>query len=406
MKLEHREFLKSEEGRKFYIEEIINRLPKDDNWQNFHTPYDLCEKMISKTTLDGKSILVLFNVEFLEVLIHKFGVLSKNIMFLADCQIESEIATKVYKVNNVIVNNIDDIEKELKKLKTFDLCFSNPPYSYPLEMKIVELMIKFCNEMVVIYPGGWILDNKGINNLWKTHKENLTNKIKSIEFVNGNYIFGIKKFCWCNIIHVTNIENIEKISLIYPYDNTEVDNFDDITIFKKEWFSIVKPFIDIVTNKCFSNKLDNIRSHQITDPQKINKDKYNCQISNIRGNILINNSEKIYKDDFFTMLPKNINDCKGVRKSKTDALHIFMFDTEVEVTNFLNYLTTDFVRFCLSIYKIDQTNCPNEWILIPWLDFKETWNDDKLFSYFDIGNETRKYIESFLPDYYGIRSDS
>jgi len=400
------EFLKSEEGRKWIIEKTLTAVPGENNWQQFHTPYWFCEKMISKTTLEGKNILVLFNVEFLEVLIYKFEVPSKNITFLADCKLESVIASKVYNVDSNIIEDstIDSIQKELEKLKKFDLCFSNPPYTYPVEMKIIEMMIKYCNEIIAIYPGGWILDNKGINIIWNNHKEILKNKIKSIDFVNGNYIFGIKKFCWCNIVHILNSYNNEKILLNYQHDNIEVYNFDDITIFKNEWFSIVKPFINLITKKCFDNNLDYISNHQITNIQQIDENKYNCQISNIRGNISISNEENIYKNDFFTILPYDISTCEGVRKSKTDALHVFEFDTQREVTNFLNYLTTYFVRFCLSIYKIDQTNCPNEWKLIPWLDFNIEWTNEKLYEYFNINSDMIKYIESFLPDYYGIRN--
>jgi len=81
------------------------------------------EKMISKTDVKDKSILVLFNIEFLEVLIHKFGVLNKDILFLADCRLESEMATKVYKVNNIEVNNIDDIQEVLKEMKQNNLIY-------------------------------------------------------------------------------------------------------------------------------------------------------------------------------------------------------------------------------------------------------------------------------------------
>ena len=41
--------------------------------------------------------------------------------------------------------------------------------------------------------------------------------------------------------------------------------------------------------------------------------------------------------------------------------------------------------------------------LIPWLDFTEEWDDDKLFKKFDISQELQDYIRDFLPDFHGIR---
>jgi hypothetical protein len=41
---------------------------------------------------------------------------------------------------------------------------------------------------------------------------------------------------------------------------------------------------------------------------------------------------------------------------------------------------------------------------LPWLDFTQEWNDEKLYKYFDINQETQDYITNFLPDYYNIRN--
>ena len=42
--------------------------------------------------------------------------------------------------------------------------------------------------------------------------------------------------------------------------------------------------------------------------------------------------------------------------------------------------------------------------IIPWMDFTQSWDDEKLFKYFDIDQKTQNYIREFLPDYYGLRS--
>jgi site-specific DNA-methyltransferase (adenine-specific) len=106
------------------------------------------------------------------------------------------------------------------------------------------------------------------------------------------------------------------------------------------------------------------------------------------------------------MIMKDSERNKGLRletKRKDDARLIFSFNTEQEQDNFLNYLKTDFARFCLSMYKVHSNQRAGALNLIPWLDFTEEWDDDKLFAKFDVSQELQDYIRDFLPDYYGIR---
>jgi hypothetical protein len=106
-------FLQSEYGRKWLIKKALEAVPKDKNWQKNHTPYDLCDKMIKKSTsVEDKKILVLFNIEFIEVLVNQHRVSTSNIYFAADCNIESIIAKKVYGLSHAaIVKNMNDLKK-------------------------------------------------------------------------------------------------------------------------------------------------------------------------------------------------------------------------------------------------------------------------------------------------------
>ena len=144
--------------------------------------------------------------------------------------------------------------------------------------------------------------------------------------------------------------------------------------------------------------------------------KFYCQLATIRGHVYISSnggrllhtnktSSTIVADDFYTLIMQNSDGNKGIRQKKTDSFPTFSFDTELERDNFIGYCKTDFARFCLSLYK----NGPN--LLtggglenIPWLDFTQEWDDQKLYEFFDVNEETQEYIENFLPDYYGIRN--
>jgi hypothetical protein len=78
----------------------------------------------------------------------------------------------------------------------------------------------------------------------------------------------------------------------------------------------------------------------------------------------------------------------------------YSFDTEAELDNFIVYLKTNFARFCLALYKINQIVVRGELEIIPWLDFTIEWTDEKLYEYFGIDEQTINYINSFIPDYY------
>ena len=56
-----------------------------------------------------------------------------------------------------------------------------------------------------------------------------------------------------------------------------------------------------------------------------------------------------------------------------------------------------------TMYKNNQNLAVGELSIIPWLDFTESWDDEKLFEKFDVSEELQKYIREFLPDYYNIR---
>ena len=106
-------------------------------------------------------------------------------------------------------------------------------------------------------------------------------------------------------------------------------------------------------------------------------------------------------DDFYTMVMKNSEDNKGIRKVTIPPT--FEFDTLKEVDNFINYAKTDFARFCLSIYKNASQLSRGELAIVPWLDFTEEWDDEKLFKKFNVSQELQDYIRDFLPDFHGIR---
>lgn len=381
---------------------------QENNWQKNRTPIEIVDRMVSKTNVMNKTILVLFNLEFLEVLIYKYHIPPKNIFFFADHELEQIYAEKFYGVKTVLGNselmkeqNKGDLHPLVKRIlemgqKKFDLVFSNPPYNSNMDLKILSAVEPLCKEMVVVHPSTWLLDLKGLAKRYNDFKVKIKDKLKSVEFFNGNPVFNIGLFVPCVITHIDNTHN-DSINVNYFDTEYEVNNIKDITKFGKEWETIVKLFM--VRIKTYILENSDVWQH---NKSEIDPKKFHCQLAAIRGNVNCTGIDSgIISDDFYTLVMKDLERNKGIRQT---GMPTFEFITENKRNNFVGYCKTDFVRFCLTILKNSQNCHRGEMRLIPWLDFTQEWDDKKLYKFFEINEETQKYIEDFLPDYYGIRT--
>lgn len=379
---------------------------KESNWQQYRTPMEIVDKMISKTEVLGKIILVLFNVEFVERLIHEHYVLPENIFFFSDHKTEQLFVEEIYGVTSILgnkklINEENKLSERILEMgqKEFDLAFSNPPYNNGVDLKILTAVEPLCKEMVVVHPSTWLLDLKYLKDLYINFKARIRNKLKSVEFFNGNPIFKIGLFVPCVITHISNTHN-GNINVNYFGTDYKVDDIKNITKFGENWQTIVKPFMELIQE--YTSKNGNVWQH---NKLEIDSKRVHCQFAAIIGNH--KKGSGLIKDDFYTLVIKDSENNKGIRqpnlKRPGNPTPTFEFNTETERDNFIVYCKTDFVRFCLALYKNGQNTSVGEMVLIPWVDFTQEWNDKKLYKFFKINEETQKYIEDFLPDYYGIR---
>lgn len=77
----------------------------DNNWQKNSTPLSVVRKMLDKTSVENKKILVLFNIEFLQVLIEEKNVATENLTFIADSELEFLTAKNIFKVDSYLLND-------------------------------------------------------------------------------------------------------------------------------------------------------------------------------------------------------------------------------------------------------------------------------------------------------------
>ena len=75
-----------------------------DNWQNVSTPFPIVTKMIDMIDdYTDKVVMVIFNWEFVEVLINDKGVQPSDICFVCDTELEQKHAIKMYGVKTYLM---------------------------------------------------------------------------------------------------------------------------------------------------------------------------------------------------------------------------------------------------------------------------------------------------------------
>ena len=391
--------LSFESGRIVFFETLTKH---PENWQQNPTPLCIVRKMLDKTSLEDKKILVLFNIEFLQVLVEERKINPENIYYIADNELEYLSAIKIFKVQSYKLSDFS--VPALKNLiagidMKFDVVFSNPPYNKSIDIKILSEVYDVADEIIAIHPSTWLLDTKGTYNTYVTFRNKINRHVKSFELFNGNSAFGgIVVNTPIVISHINKNVN-SNIRIDYFNDVFETENISDVTKFGSSWISLIKPFMSKLKEQisvCGSVWENKVEATSTDDS------KFYCQLADIIGNINITSKTfQMVKDDFYTLTIKNSQNNIGIRK--TTIANTYCFNADTERTNFLRYCETDFVRFCLALTKNNTHVDTGEMKNIPWLDFTEEWNDDKLFAKFDVSQELQDYIRDFLPDYYGIR---
>jgi len=263
-----------------------------------------------------------------------------------------------------------------------------------LDMAFLQKSYAISDKVLFVHPSTWLLDEKGKQKKFTTTKELVKDHLESIELFNGNGVFGISLFVPCVITYIDKNKISKGIHCIDRINGVEItyDNINDINKFSN---------VDVYFQ--LKNKIEEIvsKTGSVWDNKGKADGDFFVNLAQIRGHV--KNTKKVgvgmdsdmLVEDFYTMPTKD----EEVISQPTKHL-FFGFETKIEATNFLNFIKTDFARFCLSIYKNNSQLCRGELALIPWLDFIQEWNDEKLVREFKLTNEEVEFIKKFIPKYY------
>jgi hypothetical protein len=79
----------------------------------------------------------------------------------------------------------------------------------------------------------------------------------------------------------------------------------------------------------------------------------------------------------------------------------FLFESEIEATNFRDFLKLKLVRFCLSLYKINQHCDSGELKAVPFMcSYNVRWTNDSIAKELELTKEELKYAVMWVPNYY------
>ena len=314
-----------------------------------------------------------------------------------------------YKMNyyrgSFLDEGFDNHMKNVWKIDHFDRCIENPPFNQMIDMDILQKTYLICDQIIFVHPSTWLLDEKNKQKKFIKTKDLISKDLQEIILFNGNKIFNIALFVPCVITNInknkktTGIKCLDKINdvKIEYKDIYDINKFSNMDIYPKLKEKILeKSKIDNLDNRKIFN-VSTKRNFKRTEKFKhLNTtNEYYVNVAQIRGNVNQKDGNYMIQDDFYTIITKD-----NVVSRDINNHMFFKFQKEILAKNFLDFLKTNFCRFCLSIYKNNsQLEC-GEMSMIPWLDFTQEWTEDKLYKFFNLNEEEIKFIEKNIPKYY------
>lgn len=408
------------------------------NLQNVATPEEIVKEMVRcvPDLKELKKILVLFNIEFIEVLVKTYGVRKSRIVFGSDSQMEGEVARDVYGVKNVI-----SIGKSLPEMKLaleggageYDVVFSNPPYQVmdggfgasakPVYHEIVMYAMDILKPryLCMITPSRWMAGGKGLDDYRARMLKD--KRIRMItDFLGEKDVFetvmikgGVSYFLWdrdyngfCEFNGV--LRDIGEFDVLVR-DNTSVQILKKVLAkhdgaFCNEKVLSRKPF-GLATNfkgwvpegtpgtvKCYSvnRQIKWVLAESVMDIHGV-LGKYKVCIAEARSQGITDsegNGEPSLVTGYTFQIPK------GEACTETYIV-VGAFNTKKEADNYERYLQTKFYRICLRLRLISQHINKEKFTWVPDLgDYSHAWTDEELYAHFELTKHEIEHIEKTI----------
>jgi len=441
------------DGRKRLIE--MTTIKHENNWQDVATPYDIAGEMIDLVKHDNTKYVVMFSLEFLEVMVMEKGISADDILFISDFDIEGDTAEKLYGVTHAVINKNDvmvngkfTFDKFTKVVNIFTLplisnqeeinnseinmkfnklaVLGNPPYQMtnmsPLYHFFVESVIDNLNPdyFSMIIPSRWMIGGKGLDK----HRERMMNDTrmkKIVHFGGSSEIFSTVEIK--GGVNYFLFEKDYSGECEFVNGNTSSKRFlnsHDIILLDNNAFTILEKITNItsmfINQSCYSTNPFGVATN------------YNNWVESDCDNAIVcyASGKSLHKINFSDFSDSNniigkykvcmseanngatTEDKNGMKRMIGDIfivtpneictqtyIVVNSFESMKEAENFISYMKTKLFRFMLSLRVLTQHINKEKFTWVPdQLDYSMPWNDVELYKKYNLTRQEIAYIES------------
>lgn len=394
-----------------------------------------------------KNIFVLCKTEMAKKITQRTLVGFKD--YKANIHVEENIINKLKSKNDQLVSELSNAitwnmnDKTMEGKMNFDAIVGNPPYqvmdggngssSIPVYNSFVKLGMTLQPSYVsMIMPSRWFSGGKGLDDFRKMMLSN-KNIRKLHDFMNSSECFknasiegGVCYFLYdknivgeCeyvlhqadgSIIHNKRyLQQNEKIDVLIR-DEKQLKILNKILDKTEKYFSKIvyprNPFgVSEIEDKFFTSK-------ELSTYSVLRRFNNKREVKYVNSNFIINKHKEllskykifISKADGAAGQIGNPIPAKILGKPEFGDINEFCtetflaigpFDNKIEVNNAMEYMQTKFFRFMVGLRK-NKNMTQDTYNYVPLLNFKEKWNDEKLYAFYKLDEEDISYIEKMI----------
>jgi len=287
----------------------------------------------------------------------------------------------------------------------FDVVVGNPPYLKNVHLKFLNLAFDICNDngkIVFLHPSSWlILLREGkTKQKYDLLKNKFNDFTESVEFINLQQWFNyyvIRPYVPLEIIYLNKNKKNKQIQFLNVNKSKVVNSLNEINLIGD--FNIIKS----IEHKIL--KFESIQKYINKNPKK-----FYVNLNKIVGNGYVtvkffDNITRTFVNRFnlVNSLSNKVTDRplrSQPRGGKTDGnlKNWVSFETKEEAENFLDFITkSKLCKYLLITYNIDQ-HINSVYYIIPWLNWKEKLNDEKIYKFFNFTEEEINLIETVVEE--------
>jgi len=317
----------------------------------------------------------------------------------------------------------------------FDVIIGNPPYqlsdgggtgssAMPLYHHFVDVARKLKPRYIsMIIPSRWFAGGKGLDSFRESmlndkHISKLVDYPNSADCFPGVIIAGgVNYFLWdahhngdCEVTTVkSNVQNTRTRKLneyeVFVRDNLAIDIIRKVksispigfneSVYSRNCFNLISSERGVSSANANSLRLFSLNGYSFVDRIKVSdKEKIANKYKVIMTKAMSGGNKPSSEGNYQVCSTVKILE-PGTVCTET-YLVLGAFDSKTEAENLENYVKTKFFRFLL-LQALTSINISKEkFMFIPLLDFNESWDDERLYTMYNLSSEEIECIETLI----------